>query len=78
MNTEIYKQFKTNLDILLFCDNMSMADRFHKECRDLIIEMHYNIREQTKEADKLIIDNAEKRLNRVYNLIKNYNENTNI
>lgn len=75
---DLNKEFDVTLTMLLYSNDMVLANRFMKECKELIEGMHYYIRKETEEFDKISISAAERQLKRIYELVKNYNENTNI
>lgn len=75
---DLNKEFDVTLTMLLYSNDMALANRFQKECKELIEKMHNYIREETEEFDELSISASERLMKRTYELVKNYNENNNI
>jgi hypothetical protein len=71
---ELTKEFEVTLAMLLYSNDMALANRLQKECRELIKEMKNFIE---TEFDETSISASERLLNRTYELVKNYNESNN-
>lgn len=69
------KEFDVTLSMLLYSNDMVLAKKQFKQALSLIDLMRNN---STTEFDELSSDAAERKLNRTYELVKNYNENNNI